>query len=78
MTLRGDILEAIAELLRGREDQSFTSPEVVGVLKRRGSPYKELSIRSQITHRMSATAPDAARGRSHELERVARGRFRLR
>lgn len=78
MTIRQDILSVIPEVVDGRPDQTFTPMEIVAVLLTRGVPYKELSIRSCITNGMCATAPDPSGRRSCDLERVGRGRYRLR
>ena len=78
MTLRTDILEAVRELVREQEDASFSAPDVVRVLQHRGTPYKELSIRSHVSYAMCATAPDPDNRRFQDFERLSRGRYRLR
>ncbi|THF88409.1 hypothetical protein E7T09_04165 [Deinococcus sp. KSM4-11] len=78
MTCREAILDAIRDLLRGREDQTFTPVEVALFMLAREAPYKELTIRGTISHLMCTDEPDPTGRRSQELERVGRGRYRLR
>ncbi|WP_412027901.1 hypothetical protein [Deinococcus yunweiensis] len=78
MTLRADILEVVRELVQEQQDASFTAPDVVRVLRQRGTPYKELSIRSHVSYAMCAITPDPHGRRSQDFERLSRGRYRLR
>ncbi|GHF54205.1 hypothetical protein HNQ07_003572 [Deinococcus metalli] len=78
MTCRDDILEVIRELVQGRTDQTFGAADVVAGMKARGHQYKELSIRTYVTSTLCAPAPDPTGRRTQDLERVTRGRYRLR
>ena len=78
MTCRDAILDAIRDLLRGREDPTFTPVEVARFMRAQGTPYQELTIRGHISHLMCADEPDPAGKRSQDLERLGRGRYRLR
>ncbi|MBB5375442.1 hypothetical protein HNQ07_000886 [Deinococcus metalli] len=78
MTCRDDILAAIPVLIQARDDQTFSAVEVAKFMRARGTPYKELSIRRMVTYDMCAPEPDLTGRRTQELERVERGRYRVR
>ena len=78
MTCRGDILNFINGLLAGRRDNLFTMQEVVDGMLAAGSAYKASTIRTHITSRMCANAPDNHAVTYDDLERVSRGAYRLR
>lgn len=77
-TCRDEILQVIPEITRDRLDGTFAASEVVKALKARGTRYVRGTIQAHIISRMCADAPDNHAVVYNDLERVARGRYRLR
>ena len=78
MTCRDEVLEGARELSRLSPSGEFSVDDVVAHLRRKGSAYKESTIRTHITSRMCANAPDNHAVTYDDLERTARGTYRLR
>lgn len=72
MGAREDILAAIARL--GHE--TFTVMDVLREM--RGTEYTDSTIRTHVTSRMCADSPDHHGTTYADLERVDRGRYRVR
>jgi hypothetical protein len=77
MTARNDVLAAARALAASSPDGTFTVGEVVGVLRRTRSLYKESTIRTYVTSRMCANAPDNHAVTYHDFVRTDIGRYRL-
>ncbi|MGY1635441.1 hypothetical protein ACI78V_02160 [Geodermatophilus sp. SYSU D00742] len=77
-TCRDEILAALPPLARKSRDGTFTADEVVAALSSTGTRYSESTIRTHVTSRMCANAPDHHARTFDDLERVDRGRYRLR
>ncbi len=56
----------------------FTPDEMVRALRQAGSAYEESTIRTHVVSRMCANSPDNHGTTYADLERVGRGRYRLR
>jgi DNA-binding FadR family transcriptional regulator len=78
MGAREDILSAARDLAARSHDSTFTLRDVIAELSRRGTAYTESTIRTHVTSRMCANAPDNHGTVHDDLERVDRGRYRLR
>jgi hypothetical protein len=78
VTARDDVLRAARELAANSADGSFTVDEVVELARRHGSTAKESTIRTHVTSRMCADAPDNHAVTYPDLVRIDRGRYRLR
>lgn len=76
MTAREEILLAIDAVKAS--DGTFTVMHVVRELGRRGSEFKESTIRTHIVSRMCVDAPNHHGTTFDDLERVDRGTYRLR
>lgn len=76
-TAREQILAVVGELLRDPSD-TFTVRDVVDALNRRGTGLAESTIRTHVTSRMCADAPDNHGTTYDDFERVGRGTYRLR
>lgn len=77
-TCREEILEAIRTLNARSGQDIFSVQEVIDELRRVGTRYTESTIRTHVTSRMCADAPDH-HGRTYEdLQRLDRGLYRLR
>lgn len=76
MTARDQILEVVPAVVD--EYGTITVSDVVDELVRRGTQYRESTIRTHITSRMCADAPDNHVTTFDDLVRVVRGRYRLR
>jgi hypothetical protein len=77
MTARDEVLNAAKALSSRSPDGTFTLEEVIWELKRRGTAYKESTIRTHVTSRMCTNAPDHHGTVYADLERLDRGRYRL-
>jgi hypothetical protein len=77
-TARQEILTAARQLARRSPDGSFALMEIVGEMRRGGSRYAESTIRTHVTSRMCADSPDHHDTTYDDLERLDRGRYRLR
>ena len=78
MTARDEILAAAEELAGRSPDGTFGIEEVVRAMPERGSRYAESTIRTHITSRMCADAPDHHAKVYADFLRVGSGRYRLR
>ena len=76
-TAREQILAVLDEFLRD-PTETFTVQDVVNALDRRGTELTESTIRTHVTSRMCADAPDNHGTTYNDLERVGRGTYRLR
>jgi hypothetical protein len=77
MTCRSEILESVSYLVRGRAQPEFEIMEVIEHMRKRGTRYAESSIRTHITSRMCANAPNNHPVTYDDFERVGFGRYRL-
>ncbi|GHF61494.1 hypothetical protein HNQ07_004169 [Deinococcus metalli] len=78
MTCRDEILSVIRRLIQDRPDGEFGLSEVIQAMRTERSPYHKGTIMSYITSFMCANAPSARYRKYNDLERVGRGRYRLR
>ena len=76
MTARDDILAALPAVRQRTGSDTFTAQDVVDQLNRAGTSYAESTIRTHVTSRMCANAPDNHARVYADLERVAPGRYR--
>lgn len=77
-TAREEILAAAHTLSSRSPDRSFTVAEIIAETRRAGSRYAEATIRTHVTSRMCGDAPDSHGTTYDDLERLDRGRYRLR
>ena len=77
MTARDEILATARALAPETPDGSFSVEDVIKELRRRGSRYAESTIRTHVTSRMCANAPDHHAVTYADLLRTAAGRYRL-
>ena len=75
---RQEILMAAHKLAGRSPDGSFTLMEIVAEMRRSGSRYVESTVRTHVTSRMCADSPDHHGTTYDDLERLDRGRYRLR
>lgn len=75
---RQEILTAARKLASRSPDGSFTLEQVITELRRVGTRYAESTIRTHVTSRMCADSPDHHGTTYDDLERMDRGRYRLR
>lgn len=74
-TCRDEILEC-ARVVAGSSG-TFTIQDILSCMAKRGTRYEESTIRTHITSRMCANAPDHHAVTYHDLERTDRGEYRL-
>jgi hypothetical protein len=78
VTAREEILAAAQELTGRSPDGTFGIDEVMRAMAERGGQYAESTIRTHITSRMCADAPDHHAKVYDDFLRVGSGRYRLR
>ena len=76
-TCRDEILECIRRVTASK-DTPFTIDEIVAGMRAGGTGYAESTIRTHISSRMCADAPDNHAVTYTDLDRVGRGVYRLR
>lgn len=69
---------AVARLLHAEGREDFSPADVVDAMRAAGTRYAESTIRTHVVSRMCADAPDNHGTTYDDLERVGRGRYRLR
>lgn len=77
MTCRDEILTVARALSKLRPDGTFTAQDVVAALRARGTKHLDITIRRHVSTEMCRNAAGSTAAKYHDLERVARGRFRL-
>jgi hypothetical protein len=77
MSCRDEILEVLPVLRDRSADGSFTPQDVVDEMRSRGTSYSASTIRTHVTSRMCANAPDNHAAVYDDLERVGQGLYRL-
>ena len=76
MACRDEVLAAFERLERRHGRTAFDLVEVVQEVQAAGTGYRESTIRTHVTSRMCADAPDHHGTTYADLERVDRGRYR--
>jgi hypothetical protein len=77
-TARAQILTAITTLVARSGRPEVTVQEVVEQMRRAGSPYAESTVRTMLTSHMCAQVHGRNIGSYDDVDRVDRGRYRLR
>lgn len=75
---REEILRAARTLADRSSDGSFTLMQIITLLRDAGSRYAESTIRTHVTSRMCADAPDHHGTTYDDFERLGGGRYRFR
>ena len=78
MTCREEILSFVHRLVSRKGQNIFSLKEVVDGMRASGTQYKESTIRTHITSRMCANAPDHHAVTYKDFQRVGKGIYRLR
>ena len=77
MTYRDEILETATRLMQRNGEDSFILADLIAEMTNSGTSYQESTIRTHVTSRLCANAPDHHAVTYPDLERVASGRYRL-
>ena len=77
MTARDSVLAAARRLSATSNDETFTIEDVLALLREEGTPYAASTIRTHVSSRMCANAPDHHAVVYRDLVRVGDGRYRL-
>lgn len=77
MGAREEILNVCVRLAASSSDGTFTLSQVLDEMRRQGTSYSEATIRTHVTSRMCADAPDNHGTTYTDLRRVDRGLYRL-
>ncbi len=78
MSCRDEILACAKEVIRQYGHNEFKAQDIVDCMRKKGSAYKESTIRTHVTSRMCANAPDHHAVTYGDLEHTGRGTYRLR
>lgn len=78
MTCRDDVLAAFARLMARTSREAFSLEKIVREVRSPGSDYRESTIRTHVTSRMCANAPDHHAVVYNDLERIGHGLYRIR
>ena len=77
MSCRGEILDCVQRITSQKGSNEFTIEEVLDGMTTRGTEYSVSTIRTHITSRLCVNAPAHHAVRYPDLERTARGTYRL-
>ena len=77
-TCRDEILEVARALVARNGEGTFTADQVVAEMRKRRTSFKESTIRTHVTSRMCASAPNHHARVFDDFERVGRGIYRFR
>jgi hypothetical protein len=77
-TCRDDVLDAMRALRSRHGRDTFKLEEIVQAVYAQGSTYKESTIRTHVTSKLCANAPDHHATVYADLERVGAGHYRMR
>jgi hypothetical protein len=75
-TCRHEVLDAVHAIV-ARKGPVFGVADVLGEMHARGTQYADSTIRTHVTSRMCANAPDHQAVTYPDLVRVGPGRYRL-
>lgn len=78
MTCRDEIIMTFRELARRSGRDTVSTAEILDEMKRRGSRYRESTIRTHVVSRLCGDAPDHHAVVYDDLERAGHGLYRLR
>lgn len=78
MTCIGEVLKAVRFLVDSSADGTFRPIDVVNRMQRMGTSFSESTIRTHIVSRMCQNVPINHAVKYDDIERVGRGRYRLR
>jgi hypothetical protein len=76
-TARDEILSAVKNILRERENNNFHVTEILHYMKSNNTSYKESTIRTHITSRCCANSPNHHGSVFNDFERIGKGMYRL-
>jgi hypothetical protein len=77
MTCRDEILETAKRIMHRNGESNFVLAELIDEMQKYGTTYQESTIRTHVTSRMCANAPDHHAVTYSDLERIAPGRYRV-
>lgn len=77
MSCRDEILDCVRRITSQKSSDEFTVEEVLDCMRARGTEYRVSTIRTHITSRLCVSAPKHHAVRYPDLERTARGTYRL-
>lgn len=77
ITAREEILIAVKNITREREEKHFHLGEVLQYMKNNKTLYKESTIRTHVTSRCCANSPNHHGSVFNDYERIGKGLYRL-
>lgn len=76
-TARDEILTAVKNITREREEKQFGLGEVLQYMIADGTSYKESTIRTHITSKCCSNSPNHHGSVFNDYERIGKGIYRL-
>jgi len=76
MTCRDEILATAQQIIRAKGINEFTISEVIHQMMNNGTQFKESTIRTHITSRLCANAPDNHTITYNDFERIGNGIYK--
>lgn len=77
MTCRDEILAAARVLSKQHTEATFSMQDIITVMRERKTGHLDTTIRRHVSTLMCANATGPEAGKYKDLERVSRGRYRL-
>ena len=77
MTCRDEVLACAQQLVRRKGKNEFSIPEILDCMRERGSQYSESTIRTHVTSRMCANAPQHHAVKYDDFRRIEHGLYQL-
>lgn len=77
MSCRDEILSCVTELIARKNRNDFNVAEVIDCMQNRGTRYKNSTIRTHISSRLCANAPDNHNKTYPDFEHIYAGKYRL-
>lgn len=77
MTCRDEILDCAERLISRKGRNEFSLLEILECMHSRGTSYRDSTIRTHVTSRMCANAPDHHGVTYDDLQRIGTGMYRL-
>ncbi len=77
MTCRDEVLSCVQNIVHQTGHNEFTVQDVLEEMQAKGTSYKVTTIRTHITSKMCANAPDHHAVTYDDFERIGPGLYRL-
>lgn len=76
MTCRDEILNSVREIIKAKGKNEFTAAEVIRAMQTKGTKFEASTIRTHISSKLCADAPDNHGKTYNDFERVGHGLYK--